>query len=44
VPAVTTAAAGTTIAMLDPSGILAALDDIEIDVSKNARGDGSPRD
>jgi hypothetical protein len=35
VPAVTTAAAGTTIAMLDPSGILAALDDIEIDVSKN---------
>jgi hypothetical protein len=35
VPAVTTAAAGTTIAMLDPSAILAALDDIEIDVSKH---------
>lgn len=36
VPAVTTAAAGTTIAMLDPSAILVALDDIEIDASKNA--------
>ena len=36
VPAVTTAAAGTTIAVLDPSGILVALDDLEIDASKNA--------
>jgi hypothetical protein len=35
VPAVVTAAAGTTIAMLDPSAILAALDDIEIDASKH---------
>jgi hypothetical protein len=36
VPAVTTAAAGTTIAMLDASGILAALDDIQIDASRHA--------
>ena len=34
-PAVTSAAAGTNVVMLDPSGVLAALDDIEIDVSKN---------
>ena len=36
VPVVTSAAAGTNVVMLDPSGILAALQDIEIDIATDA--------
>jgi hypothetical protein len=36
VPVVTSAAAGTNVVLLDPSGILAALQDIEIDIATDA--------